>query len=142
MTARPLAGPLATVNSGQPRLLRSIETSSSAALTSVRHTPSKLELSSSSLHDCLGRVFRIKAMPLRGRFESLDTSVTARGRPAMRRTGEEGRHDRCTSAHGRHAISVPLAMAPNGKIAVPYGQSDRQVIRYNGPVLGSSGVSI
>ena len=33
---------------------------------------------SSSLHDCLGRVRRVKAKPLRGRFASLDTTATAR----------------------------------------------------------------
>jgi len=78
--------------------------------------PSKLELPSSSPHDRLSRVLRIKAKPLRGRFASLDTSVMARGMAAMRRTGEVGRRDRYTSARGRHAISVPLATAPSGKL--------------------------
>jgi hypothetical protein len=36
------SGPLATVSSGQPRLLRSMEVSRSAVLTAMRHTPSKL----------------------------------------------------------------------------------------------------
>jgi hypothetical protein len=37
-----ISRPLATVKDGQPRLLRSIRVSSSAALTAVCHTPSKL----------------------------------------------------------------------------------------------------
>ena len=39
-----ITGPLAKVSSGQPRLLRSIKLSSSAAVTAVRHTPSKLAM--------------------------------------------------------------------------------------------------
>src|SRR5205823_13627821 len=39
---RAISGPLATVSSGQPRLLRDIKVSSSAVLTPVCHTPSKL----------------------------------------------------------------------------------------------------
>jgi hypothetical protein len=39
---RAISGPLAGVNGGQSRLLAGIEAASSAALTAVRHTPSKL----------------------------------------------------------------------------------------------------
>lgn len=50
--------------------------------------PSKLVIPSSSLLDDLGRVHRVKAKPLRGRFASLDTAATAkdwqlRGRGAV-----------------------------------------------------------
>ena len=41
---RAITGPLATVTSGQSRLLTRTGVASSAALTAVRHTPSKLGL--------------------------------------------------------------------------------------------------
>jgi hypothetical protein len=60
---RAISGPLAKVRSGQPGLLRSTKVSSSAALTAVRHAPSKLVLPSSSLLDCPGQDSRVKAKP-------------------------------------------------------------------------------
>jgi len=44
---------------------------------------------SSSLLDCLGRVRRVKAKPLRSRFASLDPAATARGMAAIEEDGEE-----------------------------------------------------
>ena len=44
--------------------------------------------SSSSLHDDLSRVLRVKAKPLRGRFASHDTAATAKRMAATRRTGK------------------------------------------------------
>jgi hypothetical protein len=41
---RAISGPLAAVSNGQLRVPRSIGPPSSAALTGLRHTPSKLEL--------------------------------------------------------------------------------------------------
>jgi hypothetical protein len=77
---------------------------------------------SSSLHDCLDRVRRVKAKPLRGRFASLDTAATAkggqlrggRGRCRARRaapTAPGGRR----SVHDRRAIGVPLARVTRGQ---------------------------
>ena len=42
-----------------------------------------------SLHNCPGRVRRVKAKPLRGRFASPDTTPTAQGMAAIEGTGEE-----------------------------------------------------
>jgi hypothetical protein len=55
-------------------------------MTGMFGTPSKLGLLSSSLHDDLDRARRVKAKPLCGRFASPDTSATARGMAATRKT--------------------------------------------------------
>jgi hypothetical protein len=47
------------------------------------------EAPSSSPPNCLGRVRRVKAKPLRGRCASLDTTATAKGMAATRRTGAD-----------------------------------------------------
>ena len=44
---------------------------------------------SSSLHDDLGRVRRVKAKPLRGRFASPDTAPTAKGDGSCDKDGED-----------------------------------------------------
>jgi hypothetical protein len=68
------------------------------------------DLPSSSLLDGLGRDRRVKAKPLRGRFASLDTAVTAKGRQL--RGGRERRRAlgavRAASP-GRRVIAGPLA---------------------------------
>ena len=108
------------------RLSRSTAASGGQAASSVKplptgHTPD-WPVPSSSLHDCLGRVRRVKAKPLRGRFASLDTAATAkggqlrgvRGRCRARRaalTTPGGRR----SVHDRRAISVPLARVTRGQ---------------------------
>jgi len=77
--------------------------------------PSELELPSSSQHNDLGRVRRVKARPLRGRFASFDTAATTRGMAAIE---EDGRG----AGHGvgggevdvRRAISGPLTPVTRG----------------------------
>jgi hypothetical protein len=72
-------------------------------------------LTSFSLLDCLGRVLRVKAKPLRGRFASLDAEVTARGMAAIEEDGEEqATGDTCGQGQDRRAISVPLAPVTRG----------------------------
>jgi hypothetical protein len=67
-----------------------------------------------SLHDCSGRVSRVKATPLRGRCASLDTSAAARGMAAIEGTGEkQGIVSVQVSPAGR-AISVPLTPVIKG----------------------------
>ena len=51
-----ISRPLATVKDGQPRLLRSIRVSSSAALTAVCHTPSKLVIEFGSGASCSAEI--------------------------------------------------------------------------------------
>jgi len=63
----------------------------------------------SSLLDCLGRVRRVQATPLRGRFASLDTATTARGMAAIEEDGEDqGTAISAGRTTDRRAISVPL----------------------------------
>jgi hypothetical protein len=65
------------------RLSRSTAASGGQAASSVKPLPTghapDWPVPSSSLHDCLGRVRRVKAKSLRGRFASLDTAATAKG---------------------------------------------------------------
>jgi hypothetical protein len=108
------------------RLSRSTAASGGQAASSVKPLPTghapDWPVPSSSLQDCLGRVRRVKAKPLRGRFASLDTAATAkggqlrgvRGRCRARRaalTTPGGRR----SVHDRRAISVPLARVTRGQ---------------------------
>jgi hypothetical protein len=51
--------------------------------------PYKLVLSSSSQQNDLGRVRRVKAKPLRGRFASFDTVARPEGWQRSRRMGEK-----------------------------------------------------
>jgi len=64
----------------------------------------------SSLGHDLGRVLRVKAKPMRGRFASLDTSAMARAGSYEEDgggTGHDGRPDAAVLV--RRAISVQLA---------------------------------
>jgi hypothetical protein len=117
-------GPVGDLEEG--RLSRSTAASGGQAASSVKPLPTghapDWPVPSSSLHDCLGRVRRVKAKPLRGRFASLDTAATAkggqlrgvRGRCRARRaalTAPGGRR----SVHDRRAIGVPLARVTRGQ---------------------------
>ena len=94
---------------------------------------------SSSLHDCLGRVRRVKAKPLRGRFASLDTAATAkggrlrgvRGRCRARRAALAAPGGR-RSVHDRRAISVPLARVTRGATTDTSGHTHPQVSAASG----------
>jgi hypothetical protein len=79
------------------------------------HRSSKLGLPSSSLHDDPGRVHRVKAKPLRGRFASPDTATTTKGKAAMRRTGEEQQYDDWAARHG---ICVGQARNPTARVSM------------------------
>ena len=52
-----------------------------------------------SLHDCLGHFRRVKAMPLRGRYTSLETSAMAPGRQLWGARREVG-HAKARRAKG------------------------------------------
>src|ERR1022692_2874137 len=59
--------------------------------------------------DDLGRVLRVQAKPLCGRFASLDTATPAKGgqlRGGRGRSRTRSGYERRTSAQGRRAISV------------------------------------
>jgi hypothetical protein len=68
--------------------------------------------------DDLGRVLRVQAKPLCGRFASLDTATPAKGgqlRGGRGRSRTRSGYERRTSAQGRRAISVPLAWVTRGQ---------------------------
>src|SRR6266568_2494095 len=77
-----------TVRSGHSRVQQPDASAKQSALLmpGSGYRSSKLGLPFSSLHDDLGRVHRVKAKPLRGRFASPDTTATAKRRAATRRT--------------------------------------------------------
>ncbi len=67
---------------------------------------------SSSLHDCLGRVRRVKAKPLRGRFASLDTAATAKGGQLRGGRGRcRARRAALTTPGGRRSVHDRRALA-------------------------------
>jgi hypothetical protein len=91
---------------------------------------------SSLLVDCFGRVRRVKATLLRGRFASLDTAPRPEGRQLSRSTGGAGR-DLASIGQGRRAISGPLTPVRGG---LSRSLADR-LTRRSGHVTGPDGTA-
>jgi hypothetical protein len=77
------------------------------------------EASVPSLHDCLGRVRRVKAKPLCGRFASLDTPHTARGMGTYRGDGGKVAHGGRRSGWQFNAVPRQYEAASQGMSVQP-----------------------